>query len=136
MVVCRIEVEIPMGTPGVKRVLVPGNTSPNLSAQSGSFLLIENAGYQGEKFVPETSLESKLEILKPTTTIDVNGDSQILRPMLTKVTLPAVFSPQLLYRCDKFGINAASVFPGYDGAAKAVMERSAAERFSSYRRSS
>jgi len=38
------------------------------------------------------------------------------------VTLPNTLAGDLLLRCHKFGVSAASVFPGYDGVGKAVLE--------------
>jgi hypothetical protein len=92
---------------GIKHVRVPGSTSANLSSQTGSFILVDNFGYRGEAFTPDVSLESKL----PTHT-----------QLLKKVTLPTSLAGELLLRCDKFGISAASVFPGYDGVVKATLE--------------
>jgi len=45
---------------GIRHVRVPGSTSVNLSAQTGSFILVDNSGYRGERFTPNVSLESKL----------------------------------------------------------------------------
>lgn len=95
----------------IKHVRVPGSTSPNLSAQGGSFILVDNSGNRGESFTPDVSLETKLP--KKLT----NGKS-----ILKKVTLPKALAGELLVRCDKFGFSAATIFPGYDGAAKAVLE--------------
>lgn len=38
------------------------------------------------------------------------------------VTLPKSLAGELLLRCRMFSVSAASVFPGYDGAATAVLE--------------
>jgi hypothetical protein len=92
----------------IKKVRVPGSTSPNISVQQGSFILVSNSGRRGEKFTPDVSLESQL----PT-----HGS-----PMLHKVTLPNSLAPELLLVCEKYGISAASVFPGYDGSARAQLE--------------
>jgi FRG domain len=92
----------------IKKVRVPGSTSPNISVQRGSFVLVSNFGMRGEEFTPDVSLESQL----PT-----HGES-----MLHKITLPHLLAPELLLTCGKFGISAASVFPGYDGSARAQLE--------------
>jgi hypothetical protein len=92
----------------LKHVRVPGSTSPYLSFQRGSFVLVQNAGFRGEPFTPNVSLESQLP----------NHSS----PMLHKLTLPQSLASELLLRCHKFGISAASVFPGYDGTARAALE--------------
>ncbi len=94
-------------------VRVPGSTSPNIPAQGGSFLLIDNYGRRGEEFTYDVCLEDKLR----------DGGK------LIKVTLPIQFAGDLLLRCHQFGISAASIYPGYDGVAKAVMERNLAQSF-------
>jgi FRG domain len=99
---------------GVRHVPVPGSTSANLSSQRGSFVLVNHSGWRREQFTPNVSLESKL----PTYT-----------KVLKKVTLPTSLAGDLLLRCDKFGVSAASVFPGYDGIAKAVLESTLAFNF-------
>jgi len=92
---------------GIKHVRVPGSTSSNLSPQGGSFILVDNSGSRGIPFSSDVSMESKL-----------TGD----RSILTKVTLPKALAGDLLVRCNKFGFSAATIFPGYDGVAKAVLE--------------
>jgi hypothetical protein len=99
----------------IKHVKVPGSTSANISSQSGSFILVKNAGYRGNNFTPGVSMESKLPLYPK---------------VLKKVTLPAPLAGELLLRCDKCGISAASVFRGgYDGVAKAVLESTLAFNF-------
>ncbi|MEO6824734.1 MAG: FRG domain-containing protein [Nitrosospira sp.] len=102
---------------GIKHVNVPGSTSSNLSSQGGSFILVENYGPRGEDFTPEVSLESKLP--------DYGT-------ILKKVTLPKSLAGDLLIRCDKFGFSAASIFPGYDGAARATLEGRLVFNFKNY----
>lgn len=101
---------------GLKAVRVPGSMSPNLFSQGGLFILVNHSGSRGEEFISDVSLESKL----PTYT-----------KILKKVTLPAALAGELLLRCDKFGFSAASMFPGYDGAANAVLESMLAFHFKS-----
>lgn len=93
---------------------VPGSTSPNLAAQGGSFILVNNSGRRGEDFTIDVSLETKV----------INNDR------LVKITLPVEFAADLLKRCHQFGVSAASIFPGYDGVGKAVMEGNLAGSFS------
>jgi FRG domain len=100
---------------GVKHLRVPGSTSAYLCSQTGSFLLVDNSGYRGEAFTHNVSVESKLGL-------HAN--------LLKKVTLPTTLAGDLLLRCDRFGISAASVFPGYDGVGKAVLESTLAWHFS------
>jgi hypothetical protein len=99
----------------LRHVRVPGHTSPNVSAQGGSFVLVKNSGHRNVKFEFGVSLESKLIAPYPT---------------LKKITLPARLAGALLHRCECFGVSAASIFPGYDGAARAVLESYMAFRWS------
>ncbi|WP_430391089.1 FRG domain-containing protein [Dyella sp. 20L07] len=117
---------------GLKAVRVPGSTSPNLSAQGGSFILVQNSGQVGEWFTPDVSVESKLVGLEPLPSIK-NAFQSEPEPVLVKVTLPLKYASDLLYRLERFGITAASIFPGYDGAAKATLLSHARMR---YRRTS
>ena len=96
--------------PKFRHVLVPGSTSTNLSAQSGSFILVNNHGQRGQKFAVGEGLESLLD-----------GNDKLI-----KFTMPRRFAGHLLDRCHAFGISAATIFPGYDGAAKSVLEWSRA----------
>jgi hypothetical protein len=93
--------------PGLAYRRVPGSTSANLSAQAGSFILVNNAGYRGEPFVEDVSVESKLPA-------HFSG--------LHMVTLPKRFAVDLYDRCAKFGICRATLFPGYSGCAETVLE--------------
>jgi hypothetical protein len=99
---------------GIRHLRVPGSTSVNLSSQTGSFILVDNFGFRGESFTPNVSLESKLP-----------AHIKILK----KVTLPTSLAGDLLLRCHKFGVSAASVFPGYDGVVKAMHELTLAAYF-------
>jgi FRG domain len=92
-----------------KYVKVPGSISVNIPAQSGSFILVNNSGCGNEEFAVGVGLETQLH----------HADK------LIKLTLPISLAGELLIRCHKFGVSAASIFPGYDGVAKAVLERMA-----------
>lgn len=92
----------------LKHVRVPGSTSPYLAFQRASFVLVSNSGLRGEAFTPDVTLESQLP--------------DFGTPMLHKLTLSQSFAPELLVQCHKFGISGASVFPGYDGSARAALE--------------
>ena len=100
--------------PGIRHIKVPGTTSVNLSSQAGSFILVDNFGYRGEPFTSGISLESKLS-------------NQI--SFLKKVTLPRALAGELLLRCYKFGVSGASLFPGYDGIVRAMLELTRAAHF-------
>jgi hypothetical protein len=92
----------------VLRVLsAPGATTVNLAAQASVFTLLTP-----NKFVHSSYIPPGAEILLPT----------VKQPFLTKVTLPMVEAKKLLAQCYRYQISAASLFPGYDGAAASVIE--------------
>ena len=86
-------------------VRVPGSTSKNLSAQSSVFIITTN-----EKGPNETFEAINLE------------DIYLTKPKnpLWKITLPKKYSKDVLRICNLYGISTATMFPGFDGAAKAV----------------
>jgi hypothetical protein len=97
----------------VEVVRVPGATSKNLAAQEGLFTLVRGAGARGQPYVP-----SHIE--------DVLAAKFAHNPTacpLWKLTLPRSEAPRLLDRCAKFGVSGATLFPGYDGAAKSALNR-------------
>jgi len=98
----------PGATSILQHVRVPGSTTANVASQGGSFILIYNHGSRGDEFTPNVSLESKI--------------AGIESSFLKKATLPKTLAGELLKRCGTFGVSAASLFPGYDGAARAVLE--------------
>lgn len=91
----------------VEHVRVPGSTSINLAAQSGSFVLVNHHGFHGEEFAFDVSME------------EVLGRNV---GCLMKFTLPVEFAPQLLGYCARYGVSSGTIFPGYDGAAKATLD--------------
>lgn len=90
---------------GIQVVKPPGSVSPHLAAQSGLFTVQTLNADRG-------------------VSLDIRAlDDVVLRhgrQDLLKLTVPVTESPALYKYCDKIGINAASLFPGADGAARAV----------------
>lgn len=94
--------------PNVRIVPSPGSTSLNLAAQAGVFtLLLETGAEKGPMDI--RTLENEF--------------AQHEETPLWKVTLKAIHAPDVLILCDKHWINAATMFPGYDGAGAAVSEK-------------
>jgi hypothetical protein len=89
-------------------VCVPGSNSANLAAQRGVFTLLRQKGVRGSVFEGTPVLDEYL--LKQS------------ECPLVKVTLPAEQAPLVLMLCDKYGINGATVFPDYYGAARATLD--------------
>lgn len=93
--------------PKVKVIETPGAVSPHLAAQSGLFTVHPHNGHRGESF-DVTGLESEFATLPNTP--------------LKKLTAPIEASVRLNELCAKVGITGATVYPGADGAGKAVMD--------------
>jgi FRG domain len=89
-------------------VKLPGSNNRNINRQNGIFTL--QRYYDLERGVPYdySCLEDIFTILANTP--------------LTKITLPTMYSLEIYEKCNLYGINAASLFPDYNGVAKNVMD--------------
>ena len=87
-------------------VQVPGQTSPNLAAQKGMFTLHREITSQTATYSP-TPLEKRFTSKNTP---------------LWKITLPVTEAKSLLNLCHKYDISGATLFPGYDGAARKVFD--------------
>ena len=88
-------------------VRTPGSVSPNLAAQSGLFTIQRVSGGRGQAIKPADLREEFM----------AHGAKDILR-----LTVPVMESVRLLEFCERTGVNAASLFPGADGAARAAKD--------------
>lgn len=102
-------------------VTLPGSTSNNLAAQKGVFLIHRQQHGMGRN----SSFSS--EELKNTVN-NIFEDSTSCTAY--KITLPAKLAGNLLFRLNKFGVSAATLFPGFDGAARAALEYKMAKKLS------
>lgn len=102
-------------------VSLPGSTSHNLAPQKGVFLVNrqQSGMYRDTSFSPELLEDSISNLFEKSTDC-----------VAYKVILPAAMAGELLFRCSKFGFSAATLFPGFDGAAKAALEYKRAKRLS------
>ena len=91
----------------VNVVRIPGSVSAHLAAQDGLFTAHPHNGLRGKPF-ETVGLEEEFSTHPGTP--------------LMKLTAPVEESVRLLELCDKIGINAATMYPGADGAGRAVME--------------
>ncbi|MCK4797287.1 MAG: FRG domain-containing protein [Spirochaetes bacterium] len=94
---------------------VPGSNNKNLSAQNGLFTLQRYEEVERGKNFEYYGLEEIFKSLP---------DSP-----LSKITLPAKYSKDVLYKCDLYGINAATLFPNYNGVSKYVSDKINSEKF-------
>ncbi len=86
-------------------ITAPGHSNPNLAAQRGCFTLYEPD-------VPSVTAEEPLDI----------------RPLdevyskIVKLTLSIEEAPRLLWLLDRHGVTAASLFPGFGGVTRSLLE--------------
>lgn len=92
---------------------VPGATSVNIPAQSGLFSLMQQHGERGRSMKILT-LEHEFSKLSDTP--------------LTKYVIPVDQLVELYELCKEAGLTSARIFPGADGAAKAVIDSINADR--------
>lgn len=86
---------------------VPGSTSSNLAAQSGLFSLFRERYKRGDqvKLISMEQVFTKFE-----------------KTPLWKITLPVKYSGEIIRLCKLYGVSAATLFPGYDGAAMEAID--------------
>ena len=89
----------------VQIVRTPGSVSSHLAAQSGLFTVQKVSGSRSQSIEPRDLKEEFM----------VHGSRDIL-----KLTVPVMESVRLYDFCERTGVSAASLFPGADGAARAV----------------
>ena len=98
-------------------VRAPWETNPNLRAQRGLFTLHE-ARLQANETVVDTSLDVTISRLAD----KAHSVPPAQKPFMYLYRLPTDKAPLLLYLLDQEGINAASIFPGYQGVVDALRE--------------
>jgi hypothetical protein len=99
----------------VKLIIPPTADNPNLRAQRGLFL-----GFQEFDIPPDEDF-----IPRPYDQL-VSGQRRILSqdvPFLFKLSMPVSEAPGLLRILSIHGVDGSTVFPGVEGAARAVLER-------------
>lgn len=89
----------------------------NLAAQQGLHLLFVPESNQWRELVDPLVVQSHLEMIHTAHKGRVNDFDALI-----KFTLPASQTRELLFLLAKEGIHSAFLFPGFDGAAKAVHE--------------
>lgn len=97
----------------VRVVEMPGANSPRLAAQRGVFTVVRSHVDRGEP-APSVPLEKALA--------GKNRDTSKPSP-LWKLVLPRKEALRLLFLCHINAVDAASVYLGADGAARATLER-------------
>ncbi len=108
----------------IEAVTVSSATNPNLHAQRGLFTVMRTSIASYDANFEALSLNEQYKALVDYVKDD-NG--KLLRPF-TYITLPICLGPELARDLSKLGINAATVFPGFQGAASSVLEDATIEQ--------
>lgn len=97
------------------------STSKNLAAQNGVFLIHrqQNGMDRNSPFSSEGLKDSVNKLFEESEDFTAY-----------KITLASNLAGDLLFRCSKFGVSAAILFPEFDGAAKAALEYKMAKKLS------
>lgn len=105
----------------VNLIKMPGSTSANLAAQKGVFV-VSSGNYRMDR-----NTKFNIDEIKNELNDLFDGEESF---DAYKIIIPAKLAGDLLIRCNKFGVSAASLFPNLDGAAKAVLEFKLAKKIS------
>lgn len=89
-------------------VRVPGSNNANLAAQAGLFTLLTQGHSRGAPFQGHECVCDYVRSV---------GSKALL-----KITLPRSEAPKVLDLCERYGITAATLFPDFNGAARATIE--------------
>lgn len=105
-------------------VRVPSAQNPNLHAQAGVFVKYVPTMHLNERtlFSPR-SFEEHIHEVHHDMLESHPEDVSLMSPVLIKIVAPWSFGPCILRILNDIGMNAATIFPGYQGAAEAVLER-------------
>jgi FRG domain len=97
----------------LRLVTAPAADIPNLFAQQGAFLLMRDKGVRlTSMFTPQ-----------PYDSIITQAAGFDLSTIFYKFTLPASESSELLRLLSMAGVDASTIWPGYDGVVRAIRER-------------
>jgi len=99
---------------------MPGSTSVNLAAQRGVFT------FHRQKSTGRNTILSIETIEEDSHRVFSENESLYIY----QITTDSQHVPELLKRCERYGISAASLFPGFDGAAKSAIEWKRARKLS------
>lgn len=104
-------------------VRVPSAPNPNLHAQAGVFVKYVPVLDKDERsFVPRP-FDEHIEEVHRKLARHHREELAAMSPVLVKAVAPHDFGPDILRILNDIGMNAATLFPGYEGAAEAVRER-------------
>ncbi len=104
----------------IEFVDAPYADNPNLRAQQGLFTLVNHI--EAPNSLPWPTIEDVIQgawLLVP----ENMRSPEYVEPWVRKFTLPWSEAPLALQYLDGFNVNAATVYPGYDSAVKAIKEQ-------------
>lgn len=94
----------------LKVVKVAGSNNINLAAQAGRFTLLPHFS------VPGTPLDGEIAL-------DLYFEKSMHEAPLKKITLPVTEAKAALKLCWLYGVSGATLFPDYNGAARATLDK-------------
>ncbi len=103
----------------------PASSNPNLLAQHGLFTRTEGENahrYAVDEFVALASTAAQSWTFKPWHAEQGRNPNLVPRPLMRCCCLPVTESPKLLRLLAYEGITGATMFPGYDGVVRAMLE--------------
>ena len=100
--------------PAVHLVTAPRASNPNLHAQDGVFTLFRGENVKPNDRPDRRSLNDQVSQSLNTTAIS--------NSLFIEFTLPLDQSFEMMFLLSQMGINAAKLFPGYDGVVKTILE--------------
>lgn len=105
-------------------VHVPAAPNPNLHAQAGVFVkYVPMVHPSADDVFAPLPFDVHIAQVHAKLAADDPEKAAALSPVLVKVVAPWSFGPEILRVMNEIGMNAATLFPGYKGAADAVLER-------------
>lgn len=99
-------------------VTAPAYGNPNLHAQKGLFTLERHQAFPPDEPVCQYPLDKRIANI-----VEINGKPPVRLPIMRELTIPISASRKILRRLSYRFINAATIYPGFDGAAEALKER-------------
>ncbi len=99
-------------------VTAPAYGNPNLHAQKGLFTLERHQAFPPDEPVCQYPLDKLIANI-----VEINGKPLVRLPIMRELTIPISASRKILRHLSYHFINAATLYPGFDGAAEALKEQ-------------
>lgn len=99
-------------------VTAPAYGNPNLHAQKGLFTLERFQSFSPDGAVCQYPLDKRVIDI-----VNINDKLLVQLPIMRELTIPISASHEILRRLPTHFVNAATLFPGFDGAAEALKEQ-------------